>query len=126
MTWPAAALAALVLACGARTEILAEGAVTPEAGADSAVLDASVAESSGDTSAMHDAVEQPEAGSDASCGVAPPQGQFACCNGQACRGACSWPSNGCSCGGIQGGCWGQSVCCTDSCVLPGDRLCVGQ
>jgi hypothetical protein len=60
-----------------------------------------------------------DAGRDRStpCGTAPEFGDFNCCDGAACRGLCTPPSFGasCGCGGLRGGCEEPYVCCFESC-----------
>lgn len=71
-----------------------------------------------DADAPMDVFDASDASADAdgapSCDAAVP-GVFTCCGGAPCRGYCS-ATGQCMCAGIDGGCWGDTVCCANACA----------
>lgn len=114
-----------VISCGGQTEVAPPeaGAVQPE---DATATDGptypDVAAFRADSATADVAPIVPFA--DASCDQASPGGDYTCCNGHPCRGACVANGTTCDCGNIWGGCWGDAVCCDGlACALPSTPTC---
>ena len=120
----AIALVALPCACGARTGVLGFAPGGPSDGGGDEASDGDAVDGGMPVLDSSDS-SLGEGGAETSCGMPPPpEGEFSCCNGQPCRGICKGPTQECWCSAVSGGCWGDAVCCSGSCVLPGNHACM--